>query len=156
MVTILRKAGSLSYVLWGLLHIVVGLYPVALFLGSGPGAMLSSIHGMAPIPTMSMEEPILHMAFLTAEQYFNLAAFGVMAIWIAFRLNWRGSVLGFWLNLVVLGLVDLSFIVAEIVPGYMPLQVGLWGPILYVLGAAGTGLGLYLSRRNGTPPSRRS
>lgn len=152
--TILRKAGSISYVLWGLLHVVVGLYPVALFLGSGPSAMLSSIHGMDAIS--SMEEPILHMAFMIAEQYFNLAAFGVMAIWIAVRLNWRGKALGFWLNLVVLGPVDLSFIVAEIVPGYMPLEVGLWGPILYVLGAAGTGLGLYLSTRTGTPPRRRS
>ena len=135
------KLGAIFYVLWGILHIIVGAAPVITFLAEGPRAMLVSLPGFENLPA-TVEEPLRQSAFFIAQHYTNLAAFGILAIVIAVALNWRNSPLGFWTNLVVLGIVDLSFVLAEMVPGYMPVEMGILGPILYVLGAAFTGIAL--------------
>lgn len=137
-----NRAGAAAYVAWGLLHIVVGLLPVVRFLSDGPLAMLANLEGVSNVPSPPLGEPLLQASHLIGQHYFNLAAVGVMAILVAVGLNWNGDRLGYWLNLIVLGLVDLSFVVGEIIPGYMPLEIGGIGPALYLLGAALTTVGL--------------
>lgn len=136
-----NKIGAIFYVLWGILHIVVGIVPVLAFLTAGPRQMLTSIPGMQAVPA-TIEEPLRQATFFIAQHYFNLAAVGILAIIVALTLNWNNRPLGFWTNLVVLGLVDLSFVLAEMVPGYMPLEMGIIGPILYIMGAIFTGWAL--------------
>ncbi len=136
-----HKIGSIFYVLWGILHIVVGLIPVITFLRGGPREMLTAIEGMQNVPAV-IEEPLRQASYFIAQHYFNLAAVGILAIIIAVALNWRNQPLGFWTNLVILGMVDLSFVLGEMVPGYMPVEIGIIGPILYVLGAVFTGVAL--------------
>lgn len=136
-----HKIGAVFYVLWGILHVVVGIVPVIAFLTAGPRAMLTSLPGMQAVPA-AVEEPLRQSAFFIAEHHFNLAAFGVLAIIVAVTLNWQNRPLGFWTNLVVLGMVDVSFVLGQMVPGYMPLEMGIIGPVLYVLGALFTGAAL--------------
>lgn len=143
-----NRAGAIAYVLWGVLHIVVGVIPVLTFFGAGPAEMLAALPGASQVPA-NVDEPLLQAAYFTAEHHFNLAAFGVLAILVAVRLNWHGDPFGFRLNLIVLGLVDVAFIVGQILPGYMPLLMGASGPLLYVLGALFTALGLRAGRAAG-------
>ncbi|MCF7803874.1 MAG: hypothetical protein K9N46_01050 [Candidatus Marinimicrobia bacterium] len=136
------KLGAVSYILWGVLHIVVGIFPLIALSTSGISGMLESLQGMAGVPA-TVEEPLRQAAFFVAEHHFNLAAFGILAIIVAVKLNWKNHPLGFWTNLVVLGMVDFSFIFGQIIPGYIPFALGIIGPIFYVIGAGLTGIGLY-------------
>jgi hypothetical protein len=71
----------------------------------------------------------------------NLIWFGVFAVVVAVWLNWRGSRVGYWCNLVVVSLTDLGFIAAIVVPGYITLVAGLPGPVLWLAAAVFTSLG---------------
>lgn len=136
-----HRIGAIFYVLWGLLHIVVGAIPLINFLSGGPREMLLAVEGMQAVPA-TVEEPLRQASYFIAQHYFNLIAVGILAIIIALALNWRNSALGFWTNLIVLGMVDVSFVLGEMVPGYMPVEMGIIGPLLFVLGALFTALGL--------------
>lgn len=70
-----------------------------------------------------------------------LAGYGVLSIWAAI-LMYRGQTVGFWLNTILLGIVDVAFVYALMVPGYIPLEQGIWGPVLYVLGVFFGGIGI--------------
>lgn len=140
----LARIGGIAYVLWGIMHIVVGVLPVAGYWGSGPAGLVDAL-GIDTGP----EALTGHVANLLAEHYAELIAFGILAIWVAATLNWRNRPLGFWINLVVLGVVDAAFLLGEVVPGYAPLA-SISGPVLYVLGAVFTGLGLLGARTQRT------
>jgi hypothetical protein len=45
------------------------------------------------------------------------------------------SRLGYWLNLVVLGVVDAAFVVVLVIPGHVDLVGGLSGPLIWLLAA---------------------
>lgn len=144
----LARAGAIAYVLWGIMHVVVGVLPVAGYWGSGPSGVVDAL-GIATAP----EALTGHVANLLAAHYAELIAFGVLAIWVAITLNWKNRPLGFWINLVILGVVDAAFLLGEVVPGYAPLA-SISGPVLYVLGAAFTGLGLRGARAEPTESIR--
>lgn len=122
------------------MHIIIGVLPVAGYWGSGPSGLVDAL-GIETAP----EALTGHVANLLAEHYAELIAFGVLAIWVAVVLNWKNRSLGFWINLVVMGVVDAAFLLGEVVPGYAPLA-SISGPLLYVLGAVFTGLGLWGAR----------
>src|SRR5437764_1326898 len=66
-----------------------------------------------------------------AQHAWNLAVFGFFATIVGAVLNWRNSRIGYWLNLGVVSSVDLGFIFAILIPGYIRLVDGLWGPALW-------------------------
>jgi hypothetical protein len=136
-----HRIGAIFYVLWGLLHVVVGAIPVVNFLSGGPREMLLAIVGMQNVPS-TVQEPLRQASYFIAQHYFNLIAVGILAIIVAVTLNWRNRPLGFWTNFIVLGLVDVAFVMGEMVPGYMPLEMGIMGPVLFVLGALFTAVSL--------------
>lgn len=80
-----------------------------------------------------------------------MAAFGLLGVWVAI-MTWRGQRLGFWLGAVVLGAADAAFVLALVVPGYVPVTEGLVGPLLYLLAVAFTAAGLYGNRVRGSAP----
>jgi len=66
----------------------------------------------------------------------NLAVFALFAIALGVSLNWRNDKAGYWINLVVVAVVDLGFVLLIVVPGYVPVSVGSFaGPIVYVVAA---------------------
>lgn len=149
----LARIGAIMYVLWGILHIVVGLIPLAALINSGTGAFFE-FHRFQLL-SGEIDSQWMHARNLIAEHSFELIAFGTMSIIVAVALNWKNSALGFWLNFIVLGMVDVAFVLGEIVPSYIPFSEGIIGPVLYVLGAAFTGAGL-LKARSTSPMEERS
>jgi hypothetical protein len=77
----------------------------------------------------------------------NLLFFALFGIVVAILLNWKNSRLGYWLNLVVISAADIGFIVAILMPGYVPLVPGGIGPLLWLLALAFSTLGILKTSR---------
>lgn len=150
----LARAGAIMYVLWGILHIVVGAIPLISLLNRGPAAMFSFYN--LEIDPVAVGAQWQHAANLVAEHALELIAFGIMAIIVAVALNWQNDPLGFWLNFIVLGIVDLAFVFSEMVPGYVSVGQTIIGPVLYVLGAVLTGAALLAGQRSERPQLARA
>ncbi len=61
--------------------------------------------------------------------------FGAQAIAVAWFLNRRNDWFGYWLNLVVLGLIDAAFVIVMVLPGHVDPIGGLSGPLVWVVAA---------------------
>jgi hypothetical protein len=117
---IAAKIGGAVYVAWGMLHLVAawGIHVLAASLPPG-------------IAYGRMEQAAWH-----------LAVFALLAMVLGVSLNWRNDQLGYWINLVVVALVDLGFVLLIVVPGYVPVSAGsLAGPIVYVVAAVFSTIG---------------
>ncbi len=117
---IFYRAGAISYVIWGLLHLEAARNVYAL----GSTLELGMVQGRV------------------YQDAWNLVYFAVFAIVIAVTLNWKNSRWGYWLNLVTVSVTDIGFIVAILAPGYLPLFPGAVGPVFWVAGAVLTTIGL--------------
>jgi len=109
--SVLAKSSAVVYVIWGLLHLQ------AAFLVYKLGASLDS--GM-------VQGRMLQHAW-------NLLFASVGAIGIAVTLNWRNTRNGYWINTVLVSLVDLGFIFFVLVPGLVPMWPGLLGPVTWII-----------------------
>ena len=105
------KLGALTYVLWGLLHLQAARLVYMLGQSLEPGIVQGRIY----------------------QDAWNLLFFALFGIIVAVFLNWKNSRLGFWLNLIVISAADIGFIVAVLLPGYVPLVPGGLGPLLWVV-----------------------
>jgi len=119
------KLGAVTYVLWGLLHIQAARLVYMLGQTLEPGMVQGRIYQGA----------------------WNLLFFALFGIVVAILLNWKNSRLGYWLNLVVISAADIGFIVAVLVPGYVPLFPGGIGPLLWVLALVFSTLGILKTSR---------
>ena len=93
------KLGSVSYVLWGLLHL--------------EAARLVYVLGQNLEATLVQGRLYQHA--------WNLLFLAVFGIVVAVILNWKNSHLGYWLNLIVVSATDIGFIIFVLIPGYIPL-----------------------------------
>jgi hypothetical protein len=122
---IAAKIGAILYVVWGTLHLLAawGIHVLAASLPTG-------------------------MAYGRMEQAaWNLALFALLAMVLGISLNWRNDKLGYWINLIVVAVVDVGFIIFIVVPGYVPASVAsLAGPIVYVASAIFSTVGRMSSR----------
>ena len=134
------RAAAVLFVVWGLVHLIVGATPIVALYTSGPTAMFA--HAELTIQPTDMDATMDHVANLIAEYYFDIFALGVLAIIVAVALVRPNRPLGFWICFVVLGIADAAFLFLEIVPGYQPLLPPLLGPIVYLAGVALAALGL--------------
>ena len=111
MSNLFAKLGSITYVLWGILHMVAARQVYALGQTLDPGMVQGRIF----------------------QDAWNLLFFALFGIAVGVFLNWKNSRLGYWLNLVVVSAADIGFIVFILIPGHAPLVPGVLGPILWVL-----------------------
>ena len=120
----LARIGAILFVVWGLLHLVAahGIYQLAsTFRSDLPNGRL-------------------------VQAAWNLAVFSLQAMVIAVLLNWRNNTIGYWCNVIVVGIVDAGFVLLLIVPGYVaPSAAAFAGPVIYVVAATFSTLG-YLHR----------
>ena len=105
------KLGAISYVLWGLLHIVAAQKVYLLGQTLEPGMVQARIFQNA----------------------WNLLFFAIFGLLVAIFFNWRNSRLGYWLNLIVVSAGDIGYIIFVLMPGYLPFMPGALGPILWVV-----------------------
>ena len=118
--TMNARIGSILYIIWGLLHIIAAkkVYHLAQTLESG-----------------MVQGRVIQNAW-------NLLFFAVFAIVIAIFMNWKNSKTGYWLNLVVVSAADVGFILAILMPGYLPIVPGIVGPAVWILALVFSTIGI--------------
>ncbi|MGY2488474.1 hypothetical protein [Cupriavidus sp. CP313] len=99
------------YVIWGLLHLQAAYAVYRLGSSLEPGMLQGRM----------------------VQHAWNLLFASVVAIFVAITMNSRNSREGYWLNTVLVGLVDMGFILFLLIPGYLPLWPGLLGPVAWLL-----------------------
>jgi hypothetical protein len=123
------RLATAFYVGWGLLHLIAarGIYDLASTVPEG-------------------------LARARLEQgAWNLALFALQAMAVATLLNWHNNRIGYWLNIIIVGVVDLLYVLLLIVPGYIPASLAAWaGPITYLIAATFSTAGFL--RRDLAPP----
>jgi hypothetical protein len=133
------KAGAVVLVLWGVLHVFFGMYAL-ISLWTDDGAAMMGVFGTGVSGTIA--DPGALVAHVVGQHAANLVIFGVFGIVLA-RLMWQGSRLALGLSVLVLGSADVAFVIALLIPGYIALQDGLMGPMLFVASTALAGWGFY-------------
>jgi hypothetical protein len=123
--TVFARLGSVTYVLWGLLHIEAARRVYMLGQSIDPGMIQGRIY----------------------QDAWSLLFFAIFGIVVAVYLNWRNSCLGYWLNLIVVSAADLGYIFFVLIPGYVPLVPGGLGPLLWVLALIFSTLGIVKARQ---------
>ncbi|MGW6934119.1 hypothetical protein ACWGE0_28965 [Lentzea sp. NPDC054927] len=107
-----RTVSVALYVLWGLLH-----------MGLGASMVISDLSDGAPTNEMAAESLLYFIA---------VTVLGAQAIYVALTLNRHRSPAGFWLNTVVLGVIDVAFVVYLVLPGHVDLLGGIAGPVIWL------------------------
>jgi hypothetical protein len=145
----LHRVGAVFYGLWGLLHIWAG----GLMLAADARTQLDYI-STAPLPPEELPQSLASLvnAGLSFHSY-NLVWFGLVALFVAAFLNWRNSVTGYWINLVIVGADDIGLLWFLILPGHLAFSEAGLGPVLFGLAAIFSTLGVLWGPRAGTPAS---
>ena len=136
-----HKIGAVFYVLWGILHIGFGALVLYRLGTEGSTAALGQI-GSAVRRSQLPHDLSGVASGVLAQHAWNLMVFGAFALIVAVTLNWRNNRLGYWLNLGVVSGADLGFVCVIVLPRYNTQIDGLAGPILWVLAAIFSTIGL--------------
>ena len=127
MSNLFAKLGSVTYILWGILHIEAARKVYLLGQTLDPGMLQGRIFQGA----------------------WNLLFFAIFAIVVAIFFNWKNSRLGYWMNLTVVSAGDIGYIMFVLVPGYVPFMPGALGPILWILAVLFSTIGIVSARQGG-------
>ena len=127
MSNLFAKLGSVTYILWGILHIEAARKVYLLGQTLDPGMLQGRIF----------------------QDAWNLLFFAIFAIVVAIFFNWKNSRLGYWMNLTVVSAGDIGYIVFVLVPGYVPFMPGVLGPILWILAVLFSTVGIVRARQGG-------
>lgn len=118
---IYARSGAVVYVLWGILHLEAARRVYALGQTLDPGMVQARIF----------------------QDAWNLLFFALFGIVVAMVYNWKNSRMGFWLNATVISAGDIGFILALLIPGYLPWVPAGLGPLLWIIALALTAAGTY-------------
>lgn len=136
-----HRIGAVFFVLWGILHVAGGAALLQELSAGGVTGVLASLGSAVPaaeLPAISGGVTAAVLAFFS----FNWIWIGLVVLAVGARLNWVNSVAGYWLNLSVAGAADLGLLVFLLLPGYMAPADGWPGPLLWVLAAIFSTIGL--------------
>lgn len=125
MSNLFAKLGSVTYILWGILHIEAARKVYLLGQTLDPGMLQGRIF----------------------QDAWNLLFFAIFAIVVAIFFNWKNSRRGYWMNLTVVSAGDIGYIVFVLVPGYVPFMPGALGPILWILAVLFSTVGIVRARQ---------
>ena len=147
------KIGAWLFALWGVLHVWVGAEGVRQYLTAGtPGLwnMLMGGHAVSRSAFVHATDAVTLFAHgqLVLNFCIDVAGYGVLGFFVAWLILKRASWTGYLLGLVVIGIADLAFLFAMVVPGVIELNAGtVGGPVLWLLAILLTPFGL--PRRGG-------
>ena len=136
----LTRFGAAMFVLWGIGHGLPGAFGAIRYATGGAPGILSYFGsgvvaaGIGPVSPLAGK-----IAF---ELSILLLGTGLFAILSSIYIL-GGSREAFWLSAVTLLFADAGFVYSLLIPRYVPLAVGIEGPILYLLGLASTAYGMY-------------
>ena len=109
----MHKLGAVMYVIWGLLHLKAAQLTWQLGSSLDPGLVQARVY----------------------QDAYSLLFFSIATIAIALLYNWRNDKTGYWINLIVVSIVDIGFVWLVLAPGLIPLFPGVLGPVFWVMAA---------------------
>jgi len=126
-----HRIGAIFYALWGVLHVLGGGAILTTLLSDG-GVAAQAMFGTAlpasDLPTRSNTIVDGVMAYHS----FNIIWFGIVVTIVALRLNWKNSVAGYWINLILVSLVDMGLFVTQVFPGRIAFADAMVGATLWI------------------------
>ncbi len=118
--TKLIRTGAIFFIVWGVLHVGAG------------------IEGLIKPPEQAAAG---FVAASLMQHSYNIVWFGVVDIVIAVFWIWRLDKAGYWMNLVLVSLVDIGWLVLVVLPGHFDIVIGMIGPALWLVAVLFTTLG---------------
>ncbi|MBI1209987.1 MAG: hypothetical protein GC190_00870 [Alphaproteobacteria bacterium] len=116
------KIGAVLYVLWGVVHI---------------GAAADGFRLARTVDAELVRARLMQNAW-------HLGTFAIAAIAVGVTLNWTNSETGYWVNLIAVSVADIGFVLFVWGPRHIPVFPGIIGPVLWLLAAAFSTLGILL------------
>jgi hypothetical protein len=139
------KIGAVFYVLWGLLHVVVG----ATFLYELAKGGIPAVLALSGVTVPAASFPDL-LGGLLAQHAWNIIWAGLFSTVVAAGMNWRNSRTGYWANLVVVSAFELGLVFAILVPGHVGISAALVGPVIWLLAVGFSTVGITPATRSAT------
>jgi hypothetical protein len=142
------KAGALLFLLWSILHIWVGFEGVHQYLTQGTPGLWNLVIGGSQVPRSAFQHTQdATTAFAQGQLLLNfcidVAGYGVLGLGVAWLLWARASWLGYVLGLVVIGIADMTFLLAMVTSGVIAFSVEtISGPVIWFLAILITPFGL--------------
>jgi len=142
------KVGAWLFVLWSVLHIWVGAEGVHQSLTVGAPGLWNMLIGGSAVPRAAFvhaNDPATLFAHshLILNFCIDVGGYGVLGLFVAWLILKRASWTGYLLGLVVIGIADLTFLFAMVVPGVIELNVGtVGGPVIWFVAVVLTPFGL--------------
>lgn len=115
------RVGAAFYVLWGVLHVALGVAMISGLLDPG-----------LPTDTDAARDVMF---------FWCVIVFGVLAMGVGAFLNWRNDPAGYWINLFVVTAVDAGFVLFMMWPGNVGFAEGISGPATWLPAAVFSTLG---------------
>jgi len=142
------RIGAVLYALWGVVHVLGDGVLLVAAAGGSEAFLRAQAGGSVPgLGGLSGSDAALAAAQgVFAFHAFNLTWFGLLVTVIAVRLNWRNAAAGHWLNLALVGLVDLGLVLFIVWPGVLPLSDAWIGPALFAPAAIFSAVGRWHAR----------
>lgn len=145
---IAAKVGAWLLVLWGVLHMWVGVEGLRLYVATGTPGMWNMVGGGRAVPSAAFvhaTDPVTLFAHgqLLLNFFIDVGGYGVLGFFAAWLILKQGSWTGYFIAAVVIGIADLAFLFTQVLSGVAPMGFPqLIGPILWFLAVALTPFGL--------------
>lgn len=133
------KIGGWLFVLWGVLHIWVGAEGVRQYLSAGASGIWGMVVGGSAVPRSAFvhaTDPVTLFAHAQLLLNFTLdvGGYGVLAFFVAWMILRQASWMGYLIGLFAIGVADLAYLFAQVVPGVAPLNPGtVGGPVIWII-----------------------
>jgi hypothetical protein len=128
------RIGAICYALWGVIHIIGGAVLLQAALEGTDAFVRAQVGGsLLDVGALSGSgSTVTVVSSVFAFHAFNLTWLGLLAGFIAVRLNWYNASVGYWLNLALVGFTDLGLVLFIVGPGVMSWADAWIGPALFV------------------------
>jgi len=142
------KIGAYAFMLWSVLHVFVGIEGVHQYLNGGTTGLWNMLIGGSAVPRSAFvhaTDPATLFAHgqLMLNFCIDVGGYGVLGFFVAWLILRRASWVGYFLGLIVIGIADLAFLFAMVVPGVIELNAGtIGGPVLWCIAIVITPFGL--------------
>ncbi len=146
------KIGAILYMIWGLIHVIGGVS--ILFESTVAGRISMQASARSTEEFAAIVDPAVNG--IVGYHGFNLIWFGVFAFVVSATLIWRNLELGYWLNFLILGVIEIGLINFMLLPGFMKWADGSIGLTLYLFALFTTSIGFFGTRRVSSTTERKT
>lgn len=144
----MTKAAAALWLVWGILHVWVLFEGLSLYLTGGTAAQWNMVIGGAAVPRESFQmasDPatLFAQGQLILNFTMDVGAAGILGLFVAWMMWTQPTWLAFWLGFVVIGIIDMSFLILLVLSGVAELSFPvLLGPIVWFFAVGVSVLGL--------------